>query len=79
MIEPRKYTQDEITSIIEVLRFKFPELTIDLYCADPRFIRIFQVIGEQRVDTVPIKVIHIEYIHIVEAEQIVCGFWQRKF
>jgi hypothetical protein len=71
MIEPRKYTTEEITSIIEALRVKFPELMIDLYRADKRFIRVSKVLRELRVDTIPVSLTHMELIHIVEAEQII--------
>lgn len=70
MIEPRKYTKEEVNSIIDALRVKFPDLTITEYRADPRFIRISQVLRELRVDTIPISLTHMELIHIVEAEQI---------
>lgn len=70
MIEPRKYTKEEVTSIIEALRVKFPDLTITEYRADPRFIRFSKVERELRVDTIPVSFTRTEYIHIVEAEQI---------
>lgn len=71
MIKPRKYTAEEVASIIEALKLKYPELTITLYRADPRFIRISQVLRELRVDTLPVSLTHTELIHIVEAEQII--------
>jgi len=70
MIEPRKYTKEEVAYIIEALRVKFPDLTITHYCADPRFIRFSKILREMRVDTIPVSHTHVEYIHIVEAEQI---------
>jgi len=70
MIAPKKYTKEEISTIIESLRKKFPEVTIELYHSDPRFIRFCEVVGEQRVDTIPVSIYHTEYIHIVECEKI---------
>ena len=49
MIEPRKYTKEEISTIIEALRIKFPDVTISLYSADPRFIRFCEDLGTQQV------------------------------
>jgi len=70
MIETQKYTTEKIISIIEVLKIKFPELEITTYLADPRFIKVSQCLGKQRVDTISVSITHTELIHIFEAEQI---------
>jgi len=71
MIQPKKYSPEEIEIIIDKLREKFPEITeIKLSSSDPRFILLSQILCYQRVDTIPIPLIHNELIHITEAEQL---------
>ena len=71
MLKPRKFTEEEITSILETLRRVYPELTFDLYKADKRFIRIAESLKEMRVDTIPVSHTHVEYLHLTEAEQLI--------
>jgi hypothetical protein len=72
MIKPRVYTSEEIEAIIKKLREKFPEITIiEQSYSDPKFIHLCQIIGTQKVDTIPISLYHTEFIHIAEAEQLI--------
>ena len=66
MIYPKKYTQEEIDSLITKLRGSHPDLKIDLHRSDPRFILVSRVIGTQRVDTIPVSVTETVEIHISE-------------
>ena len=71
MIQPKKYTSEEIEVIINKLRKNFPEITtIKLSSSDPRFILLSQILCYQRVDTIPVPLIQNELIHITEAEQL---------
>ena len=69
-IKPKSYSDEEIQLIIEGLKSLYPDLTIRLLQSDKRFIRVSKIIGEQRVDTIPISITQWEDISIFEADKI---------
>lgn len=70
MLKPKKYTKEQIDTILSDLRTIYPDLTFSLYTADNRFIRASKVLREMRVDTISVPLTHIEYLHLSEAEAL---------
>jgi hypothetical protein len=70
LIKPKSYSDEEIQLIIKGLESLYPDLTIRLLQSDKRFIRVSKIIGEQRVDTIPISITQWEDISIFEADKI---------
>jgi len=62
----RQFTQEEISTIITHLKSLFPEYDITQCLSDPKFIRFHKIIGEQKVDTIPVSVNYSENVHIYE-------------
>jgi hypothetical protein len=70
LIKPKSYSDEEIQLIIKGLESLYPDLTVRLLQSDKRFIRVSKIIGEQRVDTIPISITQWEDISIFEADKI---------
>ena len=70
----KKFTPEEISDIITKLKVIYPDYEIKQCQSEPKFIRFTKIVGEQRVDTIPVSVVYTENVHIYECYIIVSDF-----